>query len=481
MSQSISAQKLNENRRNVDDKIRLMEQHQVEQKKILLMSNFEQDTTNKIERRLRADQYNKLTSQVNANLFERKKQLAALYNAEMAHWKASVLNKVETVEDRKKRIKDKAFALKEARDTASQELIKKCLDLQWRDSCDDARLLDSRAMTRFMARERQRQIEERKNRNQSGGEEEEKLLAQLQKEADKLNEKENMKVKMQHDAALATQDAIARQIAENQKQRDDRFNRKMQEDQTEIASIKKSIEDEAADQNRRKMDEYLRGKDVMAYNEQYKGLRAQEAAMDAQENAILLDYALRKEREQIAKEEAKKQAAKNAALKFKKYLEEQMQREAEDNQWVDEVRKKEEEKVWKARDDVLKAREDARNYLMQQVTAGRQEQIRFKQEMQKLEKDHDIVYVEKFLKDAKEGVEMEAAAREERRKKAMDNSVKLMEQIHGIESRRDQEKQEVYLEAKRMEYIESMHRQKLQTQGGSVRLHRPLKESRWYS
>ncbi len=158
-----------------------------------------------------------------------------------------------------------------------------------------------------------------------------------------------------------------------------------------------------------------------------------------------------------------------------------MQREAEDNQWVDAVRKAEEEKVWKARDDQLKAREDARNYLMQQVDNGRREQIKYKEERERLEKEGEIVYVHKFLKDAKEGVEMEQKAREERRVAAIANNEKLREQIALREAIIEKEKQEIFLEAKRMDYIERMHNQKLEKQGGSVRLHRPLKESRWYS
>jgi hypothetical protein len=74
-------------------------------------------------------------------------------------------------------------------------------------------------------------------------------------------------------------------------------------------------------------------------------MRDAEASVEKEHNAILLEYALRKESEQIAREEAKKHANREASLKYKKFLEEQMVKEAEDTAFLDDVRKREEEKV----------------------------------------------------------------------------------------------------------------------------------------
>jgi hypothetical protein len=93
-----------------------------------------------------------------------------------------------------------------------------------------------------------------------------------------------------------------------------------------------------------------------------------------------LRFALAKEREAQEAEEAKKHANRQAALEYKKYLEEQMIRDAGDAAHLDEMRRVEEEKVWKARDDALAARQAARDYLMKMVDDGRQEQIRHKHE-----------------------------------------------------------------------------------------------------
>jgi hypothetical protein len=210
-------------------------------------------------------------------------------------------------------------------------------------------------------------------------------------------------------------------------------------------------------------------------------VRKQELAVQREQDSILLDYALRKEREKAAEEEAKRNANRQAAQQYKKYLELQMQKEAEDTAFVDEIRKKEEEKVWKARDDALQAREDARQYLMKMVDQGRQEQIRSKYEQMVREREEGKVYSAKFLEDAMEGVALERADIARRRQIAMDNAVKLKDQIAHRAHMAELEKQETYLADKHMKYMERLHQQKLAEQGGSVRLNFPLKENKWYT
>lgn len=478
---SVSAQRLSEIRKKNDEKAQMMDAVMKQEKKTWLLANFETTTCQKIDRRLRTEQYELLKRDEDVDLYKRRKELAEMYNQEIEYWKTAVLNKVESVEDRKARIKEKAFALKNHREKERELYIKKCMDAQWRDACDDARTLDSKAMTKFMGDERIRQIQERKERNLNINDADEKFYQEYKKVQDALSAKEQRKIDMAHAAALANQDALGKQIEHNFSKKLDHFNRSRVEDENEISDIRKAIQDEQDEIAWKKEEEIRRGKEVLAFNAQYNGIRAAEKAIEEEQDAILLDYALRKERKQIAFEEGKKHAAKMAALKFKKYLEEQMTKEADDNQWVDEIRKKEEEKVWKARDDLYQAREDARDALMKQVDAGRKEQIKAKYEQEKSEKEHDKVYVKKFIEDAKAGIFKEKEDMQKRRVVAMENSVKLMNQIDLREHARLLDQQDTFLEAKRMEYIERQHQLKLQEQGGSVRLFRPLKESQWYT
>ena len=87
---------------------------------------------------------------------------------------------------------------------------------------------------------------------------------------------------------------------------------------------------EAEKQQKRHDDEVSRGSEIHEFNKQFKILSAQEARTQAEQDAILLHYAMQKEREKDAEEKAKRDGAREAARTYKKYLEEQMVKEAED-------------------------------------------------------------------------------------------------------------------------------------------------------
>jgi hypothetical protein len=198
-------------------------------------------------------------------------------------------------------------------------------------------------------------------------------------------------------------DGLRSQIDFNNSRKREEFNHTRKEDAEEIALIRRQIAEERALQAERVEDARQRGKEVLQFNSEARRIAMEESKKDAVESAILLNYALTKEREQIAAEEAKKMGARQAAAVYKKYLEEQMLKEAANDAEVDAIRKAEEEKVWKARDDVLEARAVARANLMKLVDQGRQEQIMRKHIELDTEKREDEVFARSFVEDAKLG------------------------------------------------------------------------------
>lgn len=245
--------------------------------------------------------------------------------------------------------------------------------------------------------------------------------------------------------------------------------------------LRKEIEADEREQRRRIEEAHARGRDVMKFNLEYQKMREEEAAVEREHDAILLDYALRKEKEVIAAEENKKNADRQAAMRYRKYLEEQMIKEAEDTAFVDEIRRQEEEKVWKARDEALKAREDARNHLMKMVDEGRQEQIRYKQEEILREKLADEQFVKKFMDDAADAVRQEQEEQMRRRRINIESNEELLKQIDARRMKEELLKQEEYLADKQMKYREKLHQQRLAEQAGSIRMSFPLQKNQWYT
>ena len=376
---------------------------------------------------------------------------------------------------------DRAYYLRDTREKARSEFVKKCYDAQWRDACDDARTLDSKAMDQFVGADRIAQLKAKNQSDKNQSNEDAYFMAQTDKYNAILEARERAKDEFRTKAAHDLQEGLRVQMSENEKRMIENMERTKFEAEAEIAECQGAIEAEAALQRKLKEDAFEGGRKVLLFNEKYKNVRKDEENLEKKQDSQLLAYALRKEREAIAEEEAKKEGQKHAAQVYRKYLEEMMIKDAEDNSGLDEVRKAEENRIWKARDDVLKAREDARSHLMKLVDEGRQDQISRKHQQLRKEKEDEKIYSQKFLIDAAEGVAGERAEVQRRREAGEMNNKFLMDQIETRRVHQEMERQEAYLADKHMQRIERLHRQKLSEQAGNVRLNFPVSSIKWYS
>ena len=376
---------------------------------------------------------------------------------------------------------EKAFALRDAREAARTKYVQDALDAQWRDACDDARTLDGKAMDKWCGEERVRQLEAKRQRGEDNSADERAFLEEWNRQLEAIEAKDKAKKEGAKVRAFETQKGILQQMEHNERMKQEHYNRTQAEDEDEIKRIREAIAFDESIQKKRSDEARAAGFATVEYNKVFKEIEAEEKSKERRENEILLEYALRKEKEQIAREEAKKNAAKNAAMEFRKYLEEQMVREAEDTAFVDEINKREEEKVWKARDDALQAREDARQHLMHMVNEGRQQQLKAKAEREIKEQEEGKIFAQKFIVDAKEGIQRERDETERRRKIAENNNIRLQQQIDLRRHHEELEKQEHYLADKRMKYIERQHRERLALQGGQIRTNFALKANNWYT
>lgn len=482
MSQSVKlGARLIESRRKVENTYREMDSLIAHDRKVLQMANFENSTTQKIERKAKQQMFESKRKEYEENLVSRRKKLADLYNYEINLWRQEVLSRVETQEDRKARIMQRAYALRDAREKARQEFVRQRYDDQWRDSCDDARTLDSKATVIFMNQERLRQIQEKLERKQELSRQENNFLEAWNRQLDELERRDREKNEYRQRVNMETSAAIRKQIEDNMRAKETFYRNMMDEEQAELERLRSEIDAEEAAKQRRTEEAHRLGREVMAFNLENRKVRQEEAKIEAEQDAVLLDYALRKEREQIAAEEAKRNANRQAALQYRTYLEEQMIKEAEDTAFVDEIRRREEEKVWKARDDALQARDDARAYLLKLVDEGRQEQIRYKREHDERERTEDSKFVTKFMQDAADAVRQEREEAEARRRQAEMNNEQLQKQIQARRLREEMEKQEAYLADKEMKYREKLHQQRLAQQAGTVRMNFPLQKNNWYT
>lgn len=452
-----------------------------DEKRKLQIAKFEISTSKKIERRMKNDRMATMERDNQISLHQRRRDLADLYNDEMEQWKAEVLANVETQEDRKARIMERAYALRDERERARQEHVKAALDQQWRDACDDARTLDSEALLLHVSKERKAQIDEKIKNKIRLTDDEKKFNEEWKKHVENLEIIEKQKEEHRRQIDHETSEKIKDQIQQNKQRKQQQREITRKEDEEEIQQIRDALADEERLQRQRQVEANQRRKEILETNAQAREIEEAEKQLRKAQDMALLRFALAKEREAQEAEEAKKNANRQAALEYKKYLEEQMIRDADDAAHLDEMRKLEEEKVWKARDDALAARQAARDYLMKMVDEGRQEQIRNKRETELNQKQEERVWSERFLKDSEEGMRQERLEAEARRQVAIQNNYQLKDQINYRREKEEKEKQDEYLAYKHMLKVEEMHKKKLAEQGGVARTYRPLKQSQWYS
>lgn len=158
------------------------------------------------------ERFNELKRQQDEMLQERREKLAEMFQSEMNDWQKQVLSKIETPEDRKQRIRERAYALKDMREQARQQFVQEKYDQQWRDANDDARSLDTKALTLYMSKERLAQIEEKRRLKEKLTEEEDLQYAEWNRRLDEMAERDRQKKEAIRQADVKTKQDLANQV-----------------------------------------------------------------------------------------------------------------------------------------------------------------------------------------------------------------------------------------------------------------------------
>ena len=230
---------------------------------------------------------------------------------------------------------------------------------------------------------------------------------------------------------------------------------------------------------RRQLDAHSRGREMNEYNKHFKILEQEELRIQREHDKILLDYALMKEKESDIADNKKKDEIRKSAKKYAEYLQIQSVKESHESAYLDEIHRKEEEKIMQLKDNELKQRTNARNNLMRMVDNGRQEQINYKNNAALKEKMDNKNFDLNYMNNVRNAIDNEKINEINRRNHNIENNEKLYDQIIYRREKDEKEKQEVYLADKRMKFIERTQQQKLAEQGGVIRTNFPLKHCDW--
>jgi len=431
----------------------LRQQHDTER-----LLDWENRTYAQIQQREVSNLTQQLLRQDENELKKRQDELQALYGGEMDQWKENLKNKLEvTPEQRMEQIRERAYALKEKREAERQEFVKECYERQWRDSCDDLRVIDSKAIMDRLAEDRKLMVNAKKKMEQQQREIIEDCdcdtMALLQdREEDEINRREiNIRTKLALDQQIRmkreereTISALMKQEEEEQIQRKKKDDEQLQSNHTKL--LQKAKED---------------GDDMYQQMLERKKLREENKKLESEQDLILLKHALEKERRAIETEKAKKLEGKEAGAFYVQCLRAQLKDEAEERCRTNAIRDESSEKIFQKNDERLAAEAERKRQWMEQVQLSRQEQIKMKQrEIERLRLEEEIEVRNNELARIREE-EVEKQKEEQVKADRIAHSLANTAIMNKMNKDREMEQQEKFLLQKQILYAERIHQDKM--------------------
>jgi hypothetical protein len=384
-----------------------------------------------------------------------------------------------TLHERKNTLRARAYALQSRNEEARRALVQSCYDKQWLSSCDDARIINGQALQRFMTDFQRRQIEEKRNSREQRVREETALDNKVEKYCQKMADTaERIKAKsMQRERDDLC--SLEAQIRDKQSKQQHEKAQQRAEDAREIAQIQIELTREKELAEKRKKADWLEGQKIRAFNEQRLGLMRARAEEERQQDMTLLNYALEEEAKSVAAEKDRGVKAREESRLYRKYLEELMQKEVEDEREIESIRLAKEEEVWEQREAVLQEREAKKKALWLEIDATRQQQLLYKALTAAEESEAESTLVGRWEAEQKAEEEECQRSKEAHRLAILSNREVLEKQTKALRHRVALEEQQEYLRTKHVQKEEADQQRRRQEQAGVARIHFPLRSQKW--
>lgn len=450
--------------------------------KALVMAHFEQRTQARIEQRTAKARVARSKAALDADLDRRRRRLADLLEDEQEAFEREIESSFETPEQRKERLFARAKALRAAREEERKKRVEELNFQRLRESTDDLRSLDSRAVLLRATEERASQLEEAEEAKRKAAAEavihnakwEELRLKKIEREKREAREAAARNEDMV--LALEAQRRLRTEILDTEKKAEDDNAKRMlsqwaAEEQAERDAIKAKAEAAAEERLRVRLD-----------NEVTAARRAKEAGKEAEEDEARLRATLEREAAEDRAEAEEHERRRLEAIEHRKRLEEQMAVEKEEANELDALYAAEQDKEWGKREAQWRAESDAREALMRDVDASRRENIAKKEAAAKKAREEDAI---RAIKNKEEMVKEEAeqaAIAAKLRAKNLAHQKDLFNQMKLVEDKAQRERQAVYLEGKLMKRAEETYQDRLaamKSAGLPEQNHR-RKTARWY-
>ncbi|KAF6025751.1 TCHP [Bugula neritina] len=362
------------------------------------------------------------------NMARRRSKLAALYQSERNQYEAELKGFSLDNLDRLNQMKERSESLRSAREEERKQVVEERLYEHFRQNCPDIRKLESEQFKSHVV-------------DKWSDQRDEKQLAAL--------------IKQQQEDLLRNQ-----------------------------WEIEKLEEQRRLDEMERKKQEL--GRVLLRQHTAALKRRSKQVMEELEQDRKLLDSLMEKEAEEITLRTARKEKARADAAWMKEVIEDQLRLEKEREAELDMLYQDEAARLWNQREEEWNKERVARQRLMQDVLAGRQEQIQSKMAELKRQQQESLERREELVRDMERANELTQREREQTQRQKEEQ----MNQLHvQVSARRDQQVKgvadeiaQIESEKKAEEEYEELLRQeaeRLRIQGYQPQIHSRRGKSAW--
>ena len=436
---------------------------------------WEQRTCLKIENRDILDRASRVHKKNKRNLQERQKKLHILYKKERLEWEVAIkLASNVSQEERMLEIKKRAGMLLEKRAKEKQKFVNECYNRRWRDACDEIRSLDAGAVTDKLMYDRKEAFSYKAD---SALEEDEKKRVEIKERMKSLKEKEQNEQNERLEKNMEMRYALDEQVKSLQMSKKSHQERRRKEENEQLERWK--AEDFEMRQNdlQRIRDAHSRGEEILRANMQRLRDHEREEMEKKKQDSIMLLYALDKERQEILKEQERKEQGHQAAQDYLAFVQDQMIKDQTDTAHIDKIRNSEMEKISRKRDEAMKRQSDERRNLLTEVNKARLTQIKWKN-MKHAEEKRELA--QQVIAGRKEWEHQEMVEKILAERKKEDTVANMMANKVTIEMQKkklDLEKQKKFFLHKQIQFDEKQHNNRIQNQAGNMKTYFPRRGS----
>jgi len=355
-------------RRVYDDKVKT-------DSTISRLAHWEHKTSNRIEKNAVARKVNEMKRDIQSSLDQRRGELARLLAEEDARYAAELENLEETPDDRRERLRARARELIRRREQEKREFANQMLERQFREGCDAFREYDGQSLMKECMVARDKALDERAEQRLRDKEEDalwHSRLLDLVKKADEREANDKNRAVELRSEMLRT---LEEQVQELKDRKDEDLRLKEEEARLMKERFDLDVAEAKAKEKERAEQLAIKKVAVAKFNAVLKAEKEAEIRRQQEEDLLLLNAMLDKERQAEEAELAYKQVLKTQAREYQAQLIELMKKEAVDEAASEAIRQAEQDKAWRKREEVWEKEKAAREKLMKDVMQARREQL----------------------------------------------------------------------------------------------------------